>query len=177
MQIAPRRLPIFWRWWSRGVLPAVAVVLIWALSDRAFEWIGTPEPDWFWIAMLALNIVGLVWMYALIWVHPHRCIIFALREAEDISHICTRCLYISDRLPKGEPCPECGRPHPDRLVQRWRATATSLSLRRRIDKALAASALNAPPTIASAAATDPQDWPSPAPPPSEDRRGRHQTGA
>ncbi|MGP1273204.1 MAG: hypothetical protein ACTS22_07710 [Phycisphaerales bacterium] len=150
-------LPIYWRWWRRGVLPGVATVALWALSDHAFEWFGLPEPDWLWLLMLGVNGVGLLLMYALIWVHPQRAIGRALRAAPDISHICTRCLYISDRLPKGEPCPECGRPHPDRLVQRWRATATSLSLRRRIDKALATSALTAPPTTASAAGTDRPD--------------------
>ena len=138
-------------------MPGVAVVLIWALSDHAFEWVGMPEPDWLWIAMLGLNIVGLVWMFSLIWVHPQRCITRALRDADDISHICTRCLYISDSVSLGEACPECGKTHPNRLVERWRTTAKSVSARRCVENALMQRPVTPRRPIASGAATDQPD--------------------
>ncbi|MEM8757152.1 MAG: hypothetical protein AAGF47_05145 [Planctomycetota bacterium] len=153
-----RHLPIYWRWWRISIVPGLTLVPVWWASDHVFDLFGPGEPDWLGTAILAYNAAVLLAMVYLLTVRPLVLIRQPLRDADDIAHICTHCLYISDRLPLGEPCPECGKTHPDHLGERWRTTGGALSTGRRVRAALRSSAaLNRPDATASEAVTAPPD--------------------
>ncbi|MEL6798151.1 MAG: hypothetical protein AAFO89_15190 [Planctomycetota bacterium] len=128
-------IPAYWAYYRRHVL-----VLAIALAP----WMGVIIADWLGYGLstageLLFMAASLILVFVFVFTLPLRFrgrLLRTIDDAGDIGLVCSACLYVSDALGQGEPCPECGRRHPDDAGAKWIATGKLLqdeyAMRRRV---------------------------------------------
>lgn len=147
-------VPAYWLYYRKHVLFSALLVL---------PWIGVAVASGFGFAMptggvLALSGLSLIAAYALAFYLPRRFRLRVLRTVDavgDIGSVCSACLYVSDAIAEGEPCPECGRPHPRDVGDKWIFTGYRLmdeyAMKQRVRESAVLTRLSEPDSTASEA--------------------------
>ncbi|MEL7482880.1 MAG: hypothetical protein AAFN41_00860 [Planctomycetota bacterium] len=129
--------PAYWQHYRRHLLVSALALAPWAgvsIADRLGHGLSTTAE------LLVLG-VSVVLLFALVFALPirfRRRLLHTIDDAGDIGLVCSACLYVSDAMGQGEPCPECGKPHPDNAGAKWIATGRLVQdeyvMRRRVRK-------------------------------------------
>lgn len=153
-------VPAYWLYYRRFLLWAALALVPWfavVVTDR----LGLPKPAWANGAAMILTYAVLGWLVFGLPFRQRRVIVRVVNQAGDLARVCSRCLYISDAIAEGDPCPECGRSHPPNLGEKWIFTGHKLNDKYLFKKLVRDSAVltesGDPAPSASAAAADRQD--------------------
>lgn len=139
----------YWRWYRKRMMVFVTSAAMAYGGLLLLAHVASADA-----ILLVLLVVHLPLGLCLVVVVPAECRREALRAVDvagDLGRVCSRCLYVSDAIGAGGPCPECGRVHPPDVAERWVYTGRNLGdeyLFRRLVRESAT--LSAPPSASGA---------------------------
>lgn len=119
-------VPAYWGYYRR-LLAWVAIAMLPWLAFVLAGLVGLPTPGWARMTVMLATYAVLGWLIFGLPFRQRRAIVRAVNHAGDLGRVCSRCLYISDAIAAGDPCPECGTPHPPRLAEKWIFTGRRLN--------------------------------------------------